>query len=258
MSSPLINVLPGEVRNQIIELCILGALKSGNSPSSPSRSSGITVSVLPQWKGPGCLKMNGIGALPLLFVNKQLHEEVQTLVDAMVDEVSIGGYILQYPNEDPNLRWKLAYPILNKRSTILAFAKNVRINLPRGIDNKRCQYDWASLGLSPSGEWKPSLVLPELEQYLQKFSASAKLTIVIAVEERDPPDFDKLLSLYITHKGRPTIEFATSRSPAEASVRNKLRTLPWYFKWEVAWVECLSRKATAGMKNGDINWEVAS
>lgn len=200
--------------------------------------------------------MNGIGALPLLFTNKQIFKEVQTFVDSLVDEVCIGGYILQYPNEDPNTRWSLVYSLLDKRPNLLAFAKNVKINLPRGVD-KRCQYDWTSLGLPPrknSFEWKPWLVLPGLEQYLQKFSADAKLAIVVAIEDEEPPDFNKLLSLYIALKGRPTIELITPTFPAQSSVRNTLRTLPWYFKWEVAWIECLSRKATAGLKDGDINW----
>ncbi|CZR63326.1 uncharacterized protein PAC_13223 [Phialocephala subalpina] len=260
MPSPLIDVLPGEIRNQIIELCIKGALSNRTLPSLSSGSSGITISVLPKWSGPCCLKMNGIGALPLLFVNKQLYKEVQSFVDSMVDEVSIGGYILQYPNEDPNLRWALAYSLLDKRPNILSFVKNIKINLPRGID-ERCQHNWALMGLSTrknSGECKSWLVLPDLERYLQKFSACEKPVIVVAVEEKAPPDFNKLLSLYIARQGRLTIEFVTPRSPNTAWVRNTPRGLPWYFKWEVAWIECLSRKATSAMNGGDINLVEAS
>lgn len=235
--SPLINKLPGEIRNLIIELCILGALKKPKSPSSKSKPTRLTVSVLPKWSGPGCLRMDGISALPLLFVNKQLHNEVLSYVDAMVDELSIGGYILQYPNEDPRIRWQLVYSLLKNRPS-LQFARSIRVTLPRAGDKFHIRH-LDSIGYKtrkvPDTQttW---LVLPDLGKYLHCFSTCETLVVVITVEESEPPNLSSLLPLYEYFQKRLTVEFDVPG----LSTYQRVRMLPWLEKWKNAWDICLS------------------
>lgn len=145
--------LPGEIRNQIFELCIADAMSKSRRPNEQNTQSGIRilppqrfnfisshaiprvlsglqVSVLPGWTGPGRIKTLGIGPLPLLFVNKQIHDEVSSLVDSKVEEVIIGPYGLQYADEDPNVRWELAYAYLKNRPHLRKHAKNIKVFLP--------------------------------------------------------------------------------------------------------------------------------
>ncbi|KAE8450461.1 hypothetical protein EG329_006537 [Mollisiaceae sp. DMI_Dod_QoI] len=237
-SSPLVNLLPGEIRNQIIELCIVEALKCPKLLSSPSKTSGITVSILPRWSGLGCLRMNGIGALPLLFVNKQLYKETLSFIDSMVDELCIGGYILQYPKEDPNIRWRLVYSLLDKRPNLQRFVKNVKVVLPRS-GGELCQRHWASLGLpSPKISTKQNswLVLPDLEKYLDGFLSCQKLVLVISADETKPPEFSELVSLYQAYRQRIVLEIIEPRFTGY----NPTRVSPRIAKWESAWKECLS------------------
>jgi hypothetical protein len=240
--SPLLDILPGEIRNQIIELCIFEARtwpalmksKPANSKSK-SKSSGLTVSVLPKWNGPGCLRVEGFCCLPLLFVNKQLHQEVLSYVDSMVDEVSIGGYILQFPNEDPRTRWRLVYAMLEKRPGLRQFAQNVKVFLPRE-GNDLCKRHWALMGLAPkmTGKRNCWMVLPELEESLARFSAIEKLVVVITVEKSEPPNFGELLSLYALFQDRITFEIV---APAFSGDR-PVSMIPWVEKWRNAWEVC--------------------
>jgi len=58
--------------------------------------------------------MTGVAPLSLLFLNKKFYNEVSSLVYSRIDEVSIGGYLLQYQQEDPSVRWSKAYDLLEK------------------------------------------------------------------------------------------------------------------------------------------------
>lgn len=236
-NSPLLDLLPGEIRNQIIELCIVAALKKPRSATSMSKSklNGLTVSVLPKWNGPGCLRLEGVRALPLLFVNKQLYHEVLSYVDSMVDELSIGGYILQFPNEDPRTRWRLVYSMLEKRPSLRRFVQDVKVSLPREGDELSKRH-WASLGLPglrTTGKQNSWLVLPGLEKSLANFSAIEKLVVSVTVEKSEPPNFSKLLPLYALFRDRITIEIVAPEFCGERRVG-----MVWVEKWRKAWEVC--------------------
>lgn len=86
--------------------------------------------MLPGWSGPGKIKTSGLGPLPLLLVNKQIHDEVSSIIDAEVIELSIGPYGLQYADEDPNERWECAYRLLRNRPHLMKNVKTVKVYLP--------------------------------------------------------------------------------------------------------------------------------
>jgi hypothetical protein len=187
--------------------------------------------------------MNGIGPLPLLFVNKKTYYELSSLVYAMISHVSIGGYIIQYRDEDPNVRWNVAHSLIQKRPNIAAFVKNVKVSLPY-VRNDLFDRYWGSLGLQTPREvptkCDPWAMVSSLEQFLRKFRDLESLTIVITADKRDTPDFEKLLPLYDLCGEKTVVEMVMLSS------QNGLpRILSWVPMWENAWIECL-------IKNGRI------
>jgi hypothetical protein len=133
-ASVRLETLPAEIRNQIFKICIYNAMNTRKQipglPPRPSKPSSFGVSVFPRWSGPGLMRTDGIGPLPLLFVNKQIYTEVSSLVYSMLDSVSIGGYLIQRPDEDPNIRWEVAYSLLRKQPSLLKYTKKVKIFMP--------------------------------------------------------------------------------------------------------------------------------
>jgi hypothetical protein len=200
--------LPGEIRNKIYELCILSALKETNKsrpifnshttivPAGPL--SGLQYVALPRWSGPGLLRLEGIGALPCLFTNKQIYREISSLLHSMVQNVSIGGYVLQCPGEDPSVRWECAYSLMRNRADILQFVKRVTVMLPcirEGVFRGR----WSEFSLKDPGtrvESEPWLMLPGLTAFLRTFKSLQTLKIVMTADKSNPPDFEQLLPLY--------------------------------------------------------------
>ena len=230
-SSYSLDHLPGEIRNQIFELCMNDAIRA-------SKANDLTISVIPRWQGPGEFRMNGIGPLPLLFVNKKTYNELSSLVYATISEVSIGGYIIQYPDEDPNVRWNVAYSLIKQRPNILAYVKKVKVSLPY-VRNDVLDGYWRSLGVPSPGDvptkCDPWSIVPGLKQFLRKFRAMEILHLVITANRRDPPDFEKLLPLH-NYFGRTTVEMVTT-TPHNRT----LRISTWLPLWENAWTECLLR-----------------
>lgn len=129
---------PGEILDQIFEICIQEAIDSHKSrqarriPSqrAPSEIRSFSVSVFPRWNGPGVMRTDGINPLPLLFVNKQIYEEVTSLVYSKLENVTFGGYPVQRPDEDPNIRWAVAYSLMSHHPTLLQFTGKVKVHLP--------------------------------------------------------------------------------------------------------------------------------
>jgi len=238
-SPSFLQTVPGEIRNQIFQYCIEDAVKSPKAKRSKELSGGrcFQVSVMPRWSGPGCLRMDGIGPLPLLFVNWQIHHELSTLIYGMVDEVSIGGYILQYDGEDPTTRWKCAYSLIQRHLNLQLYTRNLTISLPylRGdVVRGHCR----SLGLKYPTERKVKskawAVIPELKEFLGTFKALEGLTIVIRVERREPPDFEELLPLYAIYGDRMTMVIREVHPSSETGF---VWTDPWLDLWALAWYD---------------------
>jgi len=143
-------LLPGEIRNHIFEMCIAHSKNTsmkkhkfvtqqnatqGRPPYVRSGIisqlvKGVEVAVLPRWQGHAQITTLGLRNLPLLLVNKQIHSEICSLVDSLVSEVTIGPYGVQFSNEDPNVRWEMAYELLLRRPYLLKNVKHVKISLP--------------------------------------------------------------------------------------------------------------------------------
>jgi len=177
------------------------------------------------------MRMNDIGSIPLLFVNKQVYEELSSLIYSRVDSVCIGGYILQYRNEDPSARWNCAYSLVRKQPNLQKFTREVTIRLPSAREDL-LRAHWKSLGFkSPENRsicdaW---VLIPDLEEFLRQFKSLRSLKIVVTVESREPPDFERLLSLYdICGKGT-TIVFSAPTPVWDL----------WTADWASAWNNCL-------------------
>jgi len=147
MSSSTLLTLPGEIRNHILQYCIELArytpvskiVSSGDGMFHGShrlhhvvkrRMHDFEVDVLPRWTGNAYIKTVGIKRLPLLFTNKQIYQELSSLVDSMVSTLTIGPYGVQFANEDPNVRWDMAYQLLERRPYLRQNVKKIKVFLP--------------------------------------------------------------------------------------------------------------------------------
>jgi hypothetical protein len=240
-----LQILPGEIRNEIFELCIGNALNNAKTPrfQTEAGKKGFTITALPQWNGPGCMRTEGIGPLPLLFVNRQIHKELSSLVYSKVEEISIGGYFLQFRNEDPSPRWDVAYSLLKQHPDLQKFTKNVKIILPHTRDDL-LRYHWESLGYKyqrNSGRCQDWTILPGLEEFLCTFESLSTLKLVITSELREPPQFEQLLSLYDLCGDGTTVEILDPRFGDGRAIFGS----PWAGRWTHSWNECLSKHGRA-------------
>lgn len=274
--------LPGEIRNQVFEYCIQDAVSrarkkkrqgSGQNTSSQLTSTeeyylGFTIDALPSWTGQSRILMNGIGALPLLFTNKQIHQELSSLLysSAHCSSLSLGGYILQFRNEDPTPRYQALYERLRTRlipnllllqspsSSSYCYSSSsittIHIALPSTREDL-FKGNWRALGfVKPPTSYnsrssslitprlRPSWVslIPSLVAFLtSSFPLLADLILVITIDTASAPDFSPLLPLYDI-KGIDTV--------VELRMGH-LEPYVWDFdrrnRWEVEWTEFLVR-----------------
>jgi hypothetical protein len=245
--------LPGELRNHIYTHCILSSLKTpktyslqftsipDNVPADPR--SALKITAFPRWSGPGRLRLEGIGALPILFVNKQVHKEVLSLLYSMIQNVSIGGYVLQYPGEDPGPRWECAYTLLKGRPDLLQFVPQVTVMLPY-VREGVFRGQWSDLYMKDPGirvQSRPWQMVPGLVTFLQTFKSLTTLKVIITADGNEPPDFEELLGLYDICGHGTAIEVVAQHSVASWAARAS----PWASTWTNAWAEVL-------IKNGRI------
>jgi hypothetical protein len=243
-----LEALPGEIRNDIFELYIQGALKPtrGASWSTTRPAKGILLSILPQWHGPARMRIDGIGPLALLFVNKQIYNELASLVYCRVENLRIGGYIMQHPNDDPTLRFQPLYPLL-LNPYICRFTRSIKLKLPSTRDDlhrRHCSLRGFSITGFKGQTNPPKLeailsVVPGLVECLKSFDSLSNLEIVITTELTNPPDFEPLLPLYDLCGNRTNVVFD---APIEYFGINVYSTwLQWTERWDNAWKNCLAR-----------------
>jgi hypothetical protein len=238
------NKIPGEIRNQIFSLCISHALSHPKAQHSRSTSnlSGLTVSVHSRRSGNGYLKLEGIGPLPLMVVNRQTFNEVSSLVYALVEHVSIGSNISLYLDENPNERWKFAYSLMEKRPYMQRLAKSVKVVLPRTPDDViRTTYN--SLKKIPAAKQprksNAMALLPGLDKFLGKFESLENLTMVIIADKRDPPNFEDLLTLYKKYGERMTVQFERRFEDRDHRPFFQLFFIGPGSPWATAWEKCV-------------------
>jgi hypothetical protein len=212
--------LPGEIRNQIYRQCILEALKkpkssrSASSPGSPITEPTLKVSVLPRWTGPGHFRLEGIGKLPILFVNKQMHKEIHSLVYSMIGSLSIGGYILQFPSEDPSGRWERAYTLIRQRPDLQAFVKQVTVTLPTVRDDL-FRFQWEQeLGHKYPGNTvtsTPWSIIPGVIKFLRTFKSLSHLKVIATVDGPEVQYIEALEPFYDVCPLGTSIEWKSGR-----------------------------------------------
>jgi hypothetical protein len=229
MDTSYLERFPGEIRNNIYKCCIDIALQSAKvkvkrfgkfeyvdtqgqhwvrhmvivKSAKEDIKHQFEVQVVSQWNRRPVIRFTGLASLPLLSVNKKVYAELSSLIYAKVGDVSVGGYILEHPSEDPSSRWKGAHSLLQKQPGLLKFMKSISIRLPsmRGeLEVGRLR----SLGLTP-----PSLnpvssnaitrvwarFVPDLLEFLLRFEALSTIRIIIPVEKQPPPNFNTLCQL---------------------------------------------------------------
>jgi hypothetical protein len=118
-SSPLIR-LPGDLRNRILEFCVNDAtfcprcLEHYEIVADVSRN----------------MQIRGIGPLPLLFTNKQIHDEVVSTVYSNLRPIAINGYFLIFHQSPISFLPSLSYPaIWPHHPHVQNFARSVSITM---------------------------------------------------------------------------------------------------------------------------------
>ena len=247
----LFEALPGEIRNQIFEYYIKNALKPTKiaSWSTARAAKCLELSILPQWHGPARMRISGIGPLGLLFVNKHVLAELGSLIYSKIDDVRIGGYILQYRDDDPRIPFGRLYPLLLNRQ-ICQFTRCVSLKLPSTREDLHRRND-SLRGFSVTGfqsrlrlQDSPNLgsimaVIPGLVECLKTFELLESLEITITVEMTSPPDFEPLFPLYDLCGNRTTVVFI---DPTQCfGIDFRTTWWQWTERWDKSWRDCLVR-----------------
>ena len=205
----------------------------------------MDLSILPRWQGPVRVRVNGIGPLGLLFVNKRIHGELLSTIYSQSGTIQLGGYILQHP-DDSLSRWKLIYPLLT-HPYMLRYMTTVKIKLPTIRADLQRLHDsmrgfsvsgFRSAKISPQPKFETIMsVVPELIGCLEKFERLVNLQITIVAEKGDPPNFEPLLPLYDICGTKTTVVFVdiTGSSGGNLSIFLPRPT----DNWDIAWKDCL-------------------
>lgn len=246
--------LPGEIRNQIYNLLLIPSIGTSKSPPSSiqiftppfplaiSKSSKLSITAVPHWGEYPIIRIKKIGLLQILLVNKQIHGEVSTLLYSHAEDLTVGGYILQFRDEDPTMRWKTMFQMLERRPGLLQSVKNLTIRMPSQREDL-LKGHWRYLGfLRPPREKtvSPNLWagIPDMVDFVQKFQSLEKIHIVATVEGRDPPSFEDLLGLFAAGQGltsNVSMEFVVA-------VWDSRRSMAILEKWNDAWKKLMAEK----------------
>jgi hypothetical protein len=234
--------LPGEIRNQIYNLLIFSSLNTPKStlkkarPSDLPASTKFSITALPRWNGSPQIRLEGVGCLQILFISKQIHREVSSLLYSRADNLTLGGYMLQYRDEDPSRRWKATYDMLERRLGLLSTVRNVTIRMPSASEELLKGY-WRSLGILTAPREKAIPInlgagIPGMIVFLRKFESLLKIRLVVTVEDREPPDFESMLEFWGIYGRRLGVEFV---------VPDWGRRTDWHRlqTWNDAWQVCL-------------------
>ncbi len=236
-SSALLEKLPGEIRNLIFQFCISNSLRGKTSRIKSKASNAFIIHVQPKWQGRSKMCLDGLGRLPLLFTNKQIYNELSTLIYSSACQVFIGGYILQHPDEDPSFRWSCAFLRLEEHPIIQKFTRSVKITLPH-IRNDLFRGQWISMHFKDpqrehwSNEWA---MIPELVAFLKKYECLETLEIVIVAVQAQTPNFEILLPLYDVCGKATKVEFQQPYPSGD----NVFFSAGWMRNWKSTWDECL-------------------
>lgn len=270
-SSPFIR-LPGELRNRILEYCVQEAtfcprcLEHHKIVADVSRN----------------MQIRGIGSLPVLFVNKQIHDEAISLVYSRLEPVAINGYFLTFHQSQTSFL-PSSYPaIWPHHPHVQSSARSVSITMSywkawgEGLGSW-CDFtsDQRSLAGPHSGinamtpfETHRS-VIRKLAKYLRTFKSLSQLEIIINLR-RHPEGNDsihglrQLLPLYDLHVPSTAVKFQLQvdlrrdRSVGvEPSAGFREQSHELVLEWMQAWKECLlcSGRQAPDFESGVEEWE---
>lgn len=170
--------LPGEVRNRIWNLCVNDALFCERCRRYHEFTYPISSHML----------ITGISPFPLLFVNKQIYQELLGLVYSRLAPLKILGYNLKkYPGPDEFRQLKTT-PKWPRNDVVQAHARSVKIFLTHGRRlNREWRFNgsWYYMTLNTPQHiavYDPSWsVFPYLLSYLKTFKSLKSLEFVVEV-----------------------------------------------------------------------------
>lgn len=257
--------LPGELRNNILELCVNDAtfcprcLEHHEIVADISRN----------------MQIRGIGHLSLLFVNEALHAELVSLVYSKLAPVAIDGYFLKF-HEKTSFRPFYYSAIWPHHQRVQSFARKVSITMHywkmwgegegawcNFTSDRQLSTD-STFETDKPRDWegdedmnagtpfeRSRWVIRKLTTYLRTFKSLSELEITIELRTHakgwdEVYGLEQLLPLYDLGVPRTTFKFdmrdmrdgvtANMTTPKEEDQQGPKR---YVRKWMLAWMECL-------------------
>lgn len=187
------------------------------------------------------MQFNGIGYLPVLFVNKQIYNEVSTLLYWQAESLTLGGYTLQYRDENPGGRWRAMFSALERRPGLLTSVREVTIKLPSTREDQLSGH-LQSLGLSTSSTKFSRTMsanvwagVPDMLEFISKCQPLPQVRLLITIEDREQLDFTMFRGFCEVLSHRLTVNFTL-----EGSSRWTCALLAG--KWNMAWNDFVAAK----------------
>lgn len=249
---PSLTTLPGELRNQIFNLCIDDAL-------TPPLASPLTATIFsPSQESGHLILSNNRGPLPLLFTSKSIFSEVLSLTYARVHTLEIGRDIKVWLDEDAISRWDHGFKIAAARPEIFKSVRNIEVTMPRTPPFKLAS-TYAGLRQLPKGSCGKNAavaVLPSLEEFLKKFEKVEKVKVVFVaqlgerhlvfgkikgflgkIEGGKPPEYESLGGLWRVLGERLSLGYSVRWFSGFQFDRGAMATQREWLDWQQGWVE---------------------
>ena len=204
--------LPGEVRNRIYEYVNINATTSSDQQNLddgqvPGR---LRVSVKP-----GYMYYCGIKPIPLLFANRQVYEELSSVIYSNMGTIRLRVYRFEHRNKLPTYR--CTYESLNRWPNIRTYARHLKIIIVPQDHVQKQNPPWKLVSYKHQSdhvrwEWgKPfesQSLLKSLAKYLEGFESLENLRVLVKSNQK-PAGLDDFISLYRLLDGRTTFQFHT-------------------------------------------------
>ncbi|PMD29979.1 hypothetical protein L207DRAFT_520610 [Hyaloscypha variabilis F] len=209
-SPTTLTTLPGELRNEIFNLCITQALTHPQYRST----SPFTGTVFSRHPNTGYLKLSHVvNPLPLVLVNRQTCIEVFSLLYARVERIELGDGVSVWLDDDAVERFNFAYQILERAGCVMKMVKSIEIVLPRTPCFQHVKTYAALMKMElKKGERKSSAVgiLRGLDVFLRRFGRLESVKIVLTAELKDwPPAYEEFLGVWGVVGGNLTVDYKT-------------------------------------------------
>jgi len=229
--------LPGEVRNHIYEYVVIDATTSaGRDQSSHYKPGDEFKPIAHRFRvlvRPGYMYYRGIGPVSLLFVNKQIYEELASVIYSNMGTIWLR--VTRFEHRKNHLTYRCTFESLNRWPNIQRYARKFKVTINAQENMWRDQRGWRIVDYKNQSdyvrwEWgKPfesKTLIKDLADYMQKFSSLATLKVIMRTNDK-PSALTDLVPLYDLLDGKTMFQFKTLRAGGSDNVAWKEAWMAW-------------------------------